>query len=180
MVDVAHGVSDISVIDLYARYPRHDIDVDEEQLRLLEHDAIVFQFPLYWYSTPSMLKEWQDLVLEHGFAYGEKGIALKDKLWLCAVTVGASQNDYAYDGSQRRPLRHLLSPLEATADLCNMPFLAPYTLFDAPEVGESAIQTHALGYGKLLEALRDDRLDLNAAKQADLLSVDQLDQLISA
>lgn len=28
------------------------------------------QHPFYWYSTPALLKEWQDLVLEHGWAYG--------------------------------------------------------------------------------------------------------------
>ncbi|WP_211903832.1 NAD(P)H-dependent oxidoreductase [Ralstonia syzygii] len=83
------------------RYPRYDIDVDDEQQRLAEHDAIVFQFPLYWYSTPPILKEWQDLVLEHGFAYGETGAALKGKPWLCAATAGASHGAYAFDGYQR-------------------------------------------------------------------------------
>lgn len=92
MLEIARGIDAITLADLYAKYPRFDIDVDEEQELLLEHDAIVFQFPLYWYSTPSILKEWQDLVLQHGFAYGETGVALKNKLWLCAVTAGAAES----------------------------------------------------------------------------------------
>ena len=46
---------------------------EREQELLLEHDVIVFQHPFYWYSTPAILKEWQDLVLEHGWAYGDGG-----------------------------------------------------------------------------------------------------------
>lgn len=48
--------SDITVHDLYATYPNGTIDVAYEQQLLLEHERIVFQFPLYWYSSPSLLK----------------------------------------------------------------------------------------------------------------------------
>ena len=68
MARAAAAVRDIDLVDLYRDYPRFDIDVEIEQERLLGHDVILFQFPLFWYSTPSMIKEWQDLVLEHGFA----------------------------------------------------------------------------------------------------------------
>ena len=37
------------------------------------HDVVIFQFPLFWYSTPPILKQWQDIVLEYGWAYGEGG-----------------------------------------------------------------------------------------------------------
>ena len=43
------------------------------QVALVAADTIVFQFPFYWYSVPPLLKEWIDLVLEHGFAYGLEG-----------------------------------------------------------------------------------------------------------
>ena len=66
--------------DLYERYPAFDIRVEHEQRLLLEHDVIVLQHPLYWYSAPPLMKEWLDLVLEHGWAYGSKGNKLKDKL----------------------------------------------------------------------------------------------------
>ncbi|GHD32464.1 NAD(P)H-dependent oxidoreductase [Halioglobus pacificus] len=69
----------VTVVDLYEQYPDFRIDVEAEQQRLLEHDVIVFMFPLYWYSTPAILKEWQDLVLEYGFAYGKDGNALHGK-----------------------------------------------------------------------------------------------------
>ena len=82
MALVAQNIDGISFVDLYAKYPRLDLNIEAEQQRLLDHDAIVFQFPLMWYSTPPILKEWQDLVLEYGFAYGEGGDALAGKLYV--------------------------------------------------------------------------------------------------
>jgi putative NADPH-quinone reductase len=73
MAAVAAKIDSITFVDLYHDYPRYDIDVNVEQRRLLEHDVVLIQFPLFWYSTPSIIKEWQDLVLEHGFAYGSGG-----------------------------------------------------------------------------------------------------------
>ena len=64
----AQAVDDVTIVDLYAEYPRHNIRVDIEQKRLLDHDIVLFQFPLFWYSSPSLIKEWEDLVLEQGFA----------------------------------------------------------------------------------------------------------------
>ena len=52
----------ITVNDLYEAYPRFLINVAREQALLLEHDVIIFQHPFYWYSSPAILKQWQDLV----------------------------------------------------------------------------------------------------------------------
>ena len=69
----------------------HNIDIDAEQQRLLDHDVIIFQCPLFWYSTPSLVKEWQDLVLEHGFAYGAGGDRLSGKTMMFCANRGRSQ-----------------------------------------------------------------------------------------
>ena len=58
---------------LYAAYPDFMIDVKREQQLLLDHDIIVLQHPFYWYSSPAIIKEWLDLVLENGWAYGTGG-----------------------------------------------------------------------------------------------------------
>ncbi len=152
----AGQVADITRVDLYADYPRFDIDVDREQKRLLAHDVIVFQFPLFWYSTPSLLKEWQDLVLEHGFAYGAGGHALDGKALQLAVTTAGPAEAYGAEGYQRYPIRDFLRPLEQTARLCHMTFPAPYVLFGALNAEETRqIEPHAAGYAALLARLRD-------------------------
>lgn len=178
---VSGNMDGITFVDLYAKYPRLNIDIDAEQQRLLDHDAIIFQFPLMWYSTPSILKEWMDLVLEYGFAYGHDGNALKDKLWLNAVTAGAAEQSYSKDGHIHHNLRGLLSPLEATANLCKSRYLPPYAMFSALSADDKGeLVSHCEGYKQLLEALRDDRFDIDAAQDAELLNATNIQNLIGA
>lgn len=158
MYSAARGLSDITCVDLYADYPRFDINPDTEQKRLLDHDVIVFQFPLFWYSTPSILKEWQDIVLEHGFAYGTGGDKLVGKSMMLAVSAAGPADAYQPQGYQHHALRSFLTPLEQTARLCKMTFLPPYVLYGAlkaPETGQ--IAPHVDGYIAVLTALRDGR-----------------------
>jgi glutathione-regulated potassium-efflux system ancillary protein KefG len=175
MARAAASVADIDCVDLYREYPRFDIDVDQEQARLLGHDVILFQFPLFWYSTPSIIKEWEDLVLEHGFAYGSHGDKLSNKVMMLAVTAAGPAEAYTPQGYQHYPLRTFLTPLEQTARLCNMRFPAPYVLLSslkAPDDGRA--RRHADGYRTLLEAIRDDRYDFEAAMSRDIVTYDTL------
>ena len=175
MARAAAAVDGITFVDLYRDYPRFDIDVDVEQQRLLDHDVILFQFPLFWYSTPSILKEWQDLVLEHGFAYGKDGDKLKGKRMMAAVTTAGPEDAYSAGGYQHYPLRDFLRPLEQTARLCSMQFAPPYVLYAslrAPSAG--AVEPHVAGYQRLLEAIRDDRYDWDAADHDEIADFDSL------
>ena len=175
MAACAERTPGITFVDLYAEYPRFDIDIDREQQRLLDHDVILFQFPLFWYSTPSLIKEWEDLVLEHGFAYGHGGDRLSGKWMMLATTAAGPEDAYTPNGYQRFPLRTFLTPLEQTAGLCDMRFTPPYVLYSslrAPET--SQLERHVDGYARLLEALRDDRYDFDAAATHDVVHYDTL------
>ena len=154
----------VTAIDLYAEYPTFRINIDKEQQRLVEHDVIVFMFPLYWYSTPAILKEWQDLVLEYNFAYGAEGNALQGKTFLCAISAGGSEPAYQTDGYNHFTLRELLSPLEQTANLTGMTYLAPFALFCARSAfEENRLQAHIEDWQQVLTALSSNRLDLSLA-----------------
>lgn len=175
MARAAARIDGITFVDLYADYPRFDINVDVEQQRLLDHDVILLQFPVFWYSTPSILKEWQDLVLEHGFAYGSNGDKLAGKHLLLAVTGAGPADAYTDQGYQHYPLRTFLTPLEQTARLCNMRFTAPYVLYGALQALDAGhVEPHVDGYRQLLEAIRDDRYDFNAAENLDVTGYDTL------
>jgi glutathione-regulated potassium-efflux system ancillary protein KefG len=171
----ARGLAGITFVDLYSEYPRFNIDIDAEQARLVAHDVIVFQFPIYWYSVPAILKEWQDLVLEYGFAYGHSGTRLKDKIFLPIVTAGGPQDAYSEQGRNHFRLRTLLSPLEQTANLCGMRFLPPLALFSAHDASsDGRAQNHLATYRRLLESLRDDRFDVAASSRLELLNDENL------
>ena len=164
MAAAARELDGVTHVDLYAEYPDFEIDIDREQQRLLAHDVICFQHPLYWYSTPSILKEWQDLVLEHGFAYGTGGTALHGKVFFSACTAGGAAAAYCAAGYNHFSIRELLRPLEQTALLCGMTYLPPFALFGArTAVEEGRIGAHVADWVRLLEALRDGRLDTAAA-----------------
>ena len=170
----------VTLIDLYAEYPTLQIDVVREQQRLLEHDAVVFMFPLYWYSTPAILKEWQDLVLEYGFAYGHDGTALVGKIFTCMLTAGGTEDGYADTGYNHYSLRELLRPLEQTANLCGMRYLPPLALFGARTAREEhRISAHSKECARVLQALSQDSLDLEACSELEVLNED-LDKLLGA
>ncbi|HEX2175877.1 MAG TPA: NAD(P)H-dependent oxidoreductase [Nocardioidaceae bacterium] len=47
-------------------------DIRAEHDKLARADAVVVQFPLWWYGMPAILKGWFDRVFVQGFAYGVK------------------------------------------------------------------------------------------------------------
>ncbi len=164
------SIDQITYIDLYAQYPRFNIDIDVEQQNLLKHDIIVLQFPVFWYSMPSLLKEWIDLVLEYGFAYGDGGDKLAGKWLLPVLTAGGMKDAYQTNGSNRHTIRTLFSPLEQTARLCQMIYIPPVVLFGSLRAhSEGRVEPHISQCRDILLAMRDDRFDLTQALNRELL-----------
>jgi len=171
------GLAGVTFHDLYEAYPDFDVDVRREQGLLTAHDLVVFQHPFYWYSTPALVKQWEDLVLEHGWAYGTGGTALRGKTWLSAVTTGGREAAYQHDGYNRFTIRELLAPLEQTARLCGMQFLPPFVVHGTHRLDQADIDRAAAEYRRAIEALRDDRLDLDAVASQTRLNA-RLDAVI--
>lgn len=176
---VASNVSGVTTVDLYGEYPRYQIDIDKEQERLIKNNVVVFQFPLFWYSTPSILKEWQDLVLEYGFAYGDEGNALKGKLMLCALTAGGNREGYCAEGFHRFTMRELLQPIEQMANLTGMIYLPSYCLFGSrTALEDQKLKSHLDGYRRLLHALVKGTVKIEKYQAFDSITADDLDQII--
>ncbi len=167
----------VTVHDLYEVYPDFDIDIAAEQELLTKHKVILFHHPFYWYSSPALLKEWQDLVLQHGWAYGRQGRALCNKRLLSVITTGAREETYRHGGFNQFSIAEFLRPIERLAQLCGMDYLSPFVVHGTHELSDEDIDAHARDYRRLIQALRDDRLDLEAARQEGRLN-SRLDQLI--
>jgi glutathione-regulated potassium-efflux system ancillary protein KefG len=167
------GLEGVFIHDLYEIYPSLNIDVKREQQLLLDHDVIVFQHPFYWYSAPAIMKEWQDLVLEHGWAYGKNGHHLKGKITMNAITTGGPESAYAKGGYNRFTIRELLTPWDQTAHLCGMRYLAPFVVHAALRItGDTDLTPQKATYRALIEALRDDHIDLDRAAAAENLALE--------
>jgi glutathione-regulated potassium-efflux system ancillary protein KefG len=154
MTAALRDVAGVTVHDLYDSYPDFLIDVAREQALLHDHDAIVFQHPFYWYSAPALAKEWLDLVLTHGWAYGDGGTALAGKLWMSAITTGGSESDYAANGANQFSIDDLMRPFEATASLCGMIWQAPFVMHDSRVAGPRALEDSARAYRARILALQ--------------------------
>jgi glutathione-regulated potassium-efflux system ancillary protein KefG len=114
---------------------------------------------MFWYSTPAILKEWQDLVLEHGWAYGSRGRALHGKKLMSAISTGGRQNAYQHAGYNRFTIRELLAPIAQTAYLCGMEYLPPFIVYGTHRMTPEEIRSNGQRYRELVAALRDERLD---------------------
>lgn len=127
-------------------YPDRNINVKKEQEFLEIHDRIVFQFPFYWYSMPSLMRDYFDFVLEFGWAYGPKGDTLKDKEFLCGISIGAPEYSYQGGSYNNFTISELLKPLEATANAIQMVYLPPFTLFNTPRLTEEDLKKSIKDY----------------------------------
>ena len=144
-------LENVTVNRLYEAYPDFQIDISHEQSLLLEHDVVVFQHPLYWYSSPAILKEWQDTVLQAGFAYGEKGKALQGKHLQSVITTGSPTDAYQASGLHRFTHEELLRPFEQTAHLCHMQWQTPRVVPHSANIDDAALAKHCADYRDFLQ-----------------------------
>lgn len=148
-------IQEITFHDLYEKYPDFDIDIEHEQELMLRHQIIIWQHPFYWYSSPPLLKQWIDLVLSFGWAYGPGGIALQGKMVLNVITTGGQRSAYSNEGHNRFTINQLLAPFEQTAFLCKMIWLPPFVIHGTHRISDHERQNHTILYAKMLTKLAE-------------------------
>lgn len=167
LINVAQSLNNITVNDLYDNYPDFFIDVKKEQQLLLNHDIIVWHHPFYWYSSPALLKEWMDLVLEHGWAYGERGRMLEGKSVLSVISTGGRREVYSVEGRNQFSINEFLVPFKQSANLCRMEYLPPFVVHGAHTIRQNEISVYAEKYKKALLMLRDGSYNPEGLKKAE-------------
>ncbi|SMD45278.1 Kef-type potassium/proton antiporter accessory protein, CPA2 family [Aquiflexum balticum DSM 16537] len=157
LADAASKLENVEIRDLYELYPDFNIDVQTEQEILFTADIIIWQHPIYWYSAPPLFKQWLDLVLDFGWAYGPGGIYLKNKLVFNCVSSGGTESAYTKDGKHGHTLREFLLPFEQTAKLCHMFYLPPFHIGGTHKITSSELQKGAEKFSSILKYLRDTK-----------------------
>ncbi len=161
--DLAKALPDAEFDYLDKEYPDYKIDVEAEQKKLLAADVIVFQFPLFWYSMPSILERWMEQTFTHGFSHGTTGDKLHGKKLIVSVTVGAPEDMYSKDGFMGHTLDDFLVAIPQLAKFTGLDlvgkvatFGVSYQMRTTPE-GLESIETkakaHADKVAKLIESL---------------------------
>ncbi|MBU3599863.1 NAD(P)H-dependent oxidoreductase [Polynucleobacter sp. 30F-ANTBAC] len=103
-------------------------DIQAEIDKLKWCDVLIFNFPMYWFSVPAILKGWIDRVFISGFCYGGKRFydqgGLKGKKGLMAFTLGGREHMFGEDkihGDMSTMLRPLLRGSMAYVGLSVLP-----------------------------------------------------------
>lgn len=155
MIGAARTSPQVRIHDLYECYPDFHIDIAYEQAQLSEADLIVLHHPIYWYSMPALQKEWIDLVLQYGWAFGPGGNALRGKdFWLVATT-GGDEAAYQPDGNHGHCFDAFLPPYQQTARLCGMRWRTPFIVHSAQQLDAEVLTMHAANYRALLDSYPD-------------------------
>lgn len=89
-------------------------DIESEQQKVEWCDLMIWQFPLWWFSVPGILKGWVDRVFAMGRFYGqgklyEQGV-FKNKKALLSLTTGGPEEAYLKDGLQG-DIYNILKPI---------------------------------------------------------------------
>ncbi len=174
LIEAIKQLKGVTINDLYENYPEFDIDVEKEKALLLDHDIIIWQHPLFWYSGPALLKQWQDLVLVHGWAYGNQGHALDGKRIFNVMSSGGEMDAYQVNSIHGSTMQAFLLPFERTAQLCRMIYLPPFWVSGTHQLNGEAIQQFAEQYKLLLIKIRD-----NEVTDQQMLAVPFLNDLVT-
>ncbi len=141
----------VEIADMARLSPTGVFDTEAEVLRLHRADRLVLQFPVQWYSTPPLLKAWQDAVLSRMFyARPEEGERLRGLPVLVAATAGNVPEAYGPAGVNLYPLEELLRPLEATANRCGFAWSRPHLLFRANRLSPAELEAAGEAYAARL------------------------------
>lgn len=140
-------------------------DVASEQQKLLSADAVIFHFPLWWFSMPAILKGWVDRVFAYGLAYGYKDEGnrfrygeggFKGKRALLSVTVGGPEKDYSPRGING-PLEQLLFPItHGTLFFSGMDVLPTYAVYGTGRITPTDVESAKLDWHSRLEHLFEE------------------------
>lgn len=164
------SLPNVHIHDLYEEYPEFNIDIKREQKLLLKHDIIVWMHPFYWYSAPPIMKQWIDLVLEHGWAYGKNGKELLGKKIFNCISSGGARESYHTEGFHGFTVHEFLRPFQRTATLCNMAYLPPFFVHGSHRISDDDLKQHALKYSQVLMRFTNNDFDVDELMKLEYLN----------
>ncbi|SDA91238.1 NAD(P)H-dependent oxidoreductase [Mesorhizobium qingshengii] len=130
-------------------------DISGEIEKLKQADFVLFQFPVWWFGMPAILKGWADRVFARGFAYlpGRKydtGM-FRGKLAMVAATTGTSADTYAPDGIDGDILTVMWPIHNGLLRYSGFDVLPPFVAYMPGRVGDDGRKAYLEAYRNRLE-----------------------------
>lgn len=140
-------------------------DIAQEQEKLRWADALILQFPLWWFTMPAILKGWIDRVYAYGFAYGVgehsdthwgdrygEG-SMKGKRAMLIVTAGGWESHYSPRGVNG-PMEDILFPIHhGILYYPGFEVLPPYVAYRTGRMDQARYEAACAELGEKLDKL---------------------------
>ncbi|PAF54221.1 hypothetical protein BKH42_01560 [Helicobacter sp. 13S00482-2] len=149
LCETIKNMPNVTLHNLYEIYPDSKIDASKEIELLKSNDKIVFQFPLYWFSSPSILKEWLDVVFS-SILYGKEPKMLSGKTFQIITSMGAPEERYTPGGRNQKSIDDILIPFNLSATYMGMNAKSPFGIYDAMGITDELLSKVAIQYKEII------------------------------
>uniref|UniRef100_A0A8C1JPY2 NAD(P)H quinone dehydrogenase 1 n=1 Tax=Cyprinus carpio TaxID=7962 RepID=A0A8C1JPY2_CYPCA len=135
-------------------------DIVDEHKKLKEADLVIFQFPMYWFSVPAIMKGWMDRVLTLGFAYTlekrySEGV-FRDKKAMLSFTTGSHETMFSSNGING-DMNVTLWPIQnGVLNYCGFQVLAPQIFWAPTHLSPEAREGLLEGWRARLQGLLNE------------------------
>ncbi|MCP5054152.1 MAG: NAD(P)H-dependent oxidoreductase [bacterium] len=133
-------------------------DIKQEMDKFERADIVIFNFPMWWYSLPAILKGWVDRVFAMGFSYGggkgyfEDG-AFPNKKALLTFTTGGPKDSDEPDGEDSQ-MNKIIYPITfGMLYFVGLQVLPPFIAYGPPRATQKERETMLSDYESYLKNL---------------------------
>ena len=122
--EFSKALPDAEIRNIAELYPGDaPFDLETEHKKLIDADVLIFEFPFWWYSSPSLMHRYMEKVFTRGFAYGEGGAGLQGTKFILSFTTGGNREAYTKAGYQHYEIQDFMPQFIAMANLTGMPLV---------------------------------------------------------
>lgn len=126
LMETADYWTEADILDISQLYETEGFVPSLEQERLLQYDRLIFQFPLYWYQAPAILKLYIDEVFDEGALKNSFKQKMAGKELGIVCVLASKIDEFQAGGKQGRTMSEILSPYEVFARYYNLTYLSPF------------------------------------------------------
>lgn len=150
---VIHGVQQVLSHEDFtvAAVPVTQYEVNTHQDLLEWSDIVVFQFPLYWSTFPSVMHSWVESIFTEEWAFGTEASALKGKKFIFSITAGAKEDSYQEGGFNHLPIEHYLESMKSVFLSSKMEYADSVITF---EVHNKGVEGHIEKLAEVLNKIK--------------------------
>ena len=135
-------------------------DVEAEMAKIEAADLMIWQFPLWWFGMPAILKGWVDRVFAMGRIYGNGHIydtgKFKGRRALLSLTTGGPEAAYLQDGFNG-DLNAMLRPMQrGMLNFTGFSVLQPQVVYGPVRVDDAQRQAWLSQWAQRLRAIESE------------------------